>query len=232
MRIRLRTLLGLVLAIALALAFYSSFMHHPPLAAGRRDDRMEPGGDRVAARSAIPGLRVRRPGSRSPVHQAQDSRDLPYARLQWLPWPVRRLAEAGSPGICLLRIVVGGEGVLLLNPPSRIIGGRGVEALALPRGRILCATQSLTSSPAAADDRHDRLVTLQDVLADQERDLPGLLVGEPRPVDDRPFELPERRRPGRHEPAYEQVGRPRLRDSHRPRAQSLWQLEHGRRRIG
>jgi hypothetical protein len=44
-----------------------------------------------------------------------------------------------------------------------------------------------------ADDCHDGLVTRQNVLADQERDLPGLRVEEPGPVDDGPFKLPERR---------------------------------------
>src|SRR5437588_8265620 len=43
-----------------------------------------------------------------------------------------------------------------------------------------------------ANDGHDGLVTRHDVLADQGRDLPCLLVKEPRPVNDRPFKLPKR----------------------------------------
>src|SRR4051794_33264113 len=48
-----------------------------------------------------------------------------------------------------------------------------------------------------ADDRHDGLFTRHDVPADQERDLPGLLVEKPGPIDDRYLKLPERRGLGR-----------------------------------
>ena len=53
--------------------------------------------------------------------------------------------------------------------------------------------QHLEFEHLMADDCHDGLVTRHDVLADQERNLSGLLVEEPGPVDDRPFKLPERR---------------------------------------
>ena len=73
---------------------------------------------------ALSSLRVRRPRSRRTVRRAESSRDVPHTRLQRRRRPFRRPDEGSGQGLCLLPIVVGRDGDVLLSPwehfsPSR-----------------------------------------------------------------------------------------------------------------